>query len=179
MSGLDHELIQLLRLEFHSVTPKNSLSYNYVFLLVDRWTIEELSALIKVPPMKLRRECAFWQSVGVLKETSTDCYEVQENRGNARSTETPCIDEEAESVMASAKDQREEELGVFWSYIVGMLTNLESMPLDRIHQMLKMFATQGPNSIDCSQVELQTFLDRKVREHQLLFSGGLYRLPKV
>lgn len=80
--------------------------------------------------------------------------------------------------MASAQDQREEELQVFWSYIIGMLTNLESMPLERIHQMLKMFASQGTSAVDCSQKELGAFLDRKVREHKLLFSGGLYRLPK-
>ncbi|RZF40821.1 hypothetical protein LSTR_LSTR003331 [Laodelphax striatellus] len=68
---------------------------------------------------------------------------------------------------------------VFWSYIVGMLTNLDSMPLERIHQMLKMFASQGPSSVECSVQELRLFLDRKVREHKLLFSGGFYRLPKT
>ena len=31
---------------------------------------------------------------------------------------------------------------MFWSYIVGMLTNLECLPLDRIYQMLRMFAMQ-------------------------------------
>lgn len=67
---------------------------------------------------------------------------------------------------------------VFWSYIVGMLTNLDSLPLERIHQMLKMFASQGPSTVECSQIELRHFLDRKVREHKLIFNGGLYRLPK-
>ena len=30
-------------------------------------------------------------------------------------------------------------LQVYEQYVVGMLTNLESLPLDRIHNMLKMF----------------------------------------
>lgn len=55
--------------------------------------------------------------------------------------------------------------------------NLDSLPLERIHQMLKMFAFQGP-TIECTMQELKKFLDRKVREHELVFSGGLYRLPK-
>lgn len=153
----------------------------YFSSLSDEWTVEELSTVIKVPPMKLRREAVFWLSLGLLKEAAPDRYVLLEKKGGRLNIfwEPPLDDDERESVMASAQDQREEELGVFWSYIVGMLTNLESMPLDRIHQMLKMFATQGPSSVDCNQIELQTFLDRKVREHKLLFSGGLYRLPKL
>lgn len=81
--------------------------------------------------------------------------------------------------MASAHELREEELQVFWTYIVGMLTNLDGLPLERIHQMLKMFASQGPpSSMECSLQELRKFLDRKVHEHKLLFSGSYYRLPK-
>ena len=64
---------------------------------------------------------------------------------------------------------------MFWSYIVGMLTNLDSLPLERIHAMLKMFV-QG--SVECSPQELRDFLDRKVRQHHLIFTNGLYKLPK-
>ena len=68
---------------------------------------------------------------------------------------------------------------VMWSYVVGMLTNLGKLPLDRIHTMLKMFAMQGPSSShDWSPAELKTFLDKKVKEQQLVCSGGLYQLNK-
>lgn len=86
-------------------------------------------------------------------------------------------DDENDSAMTSANDQREEELQVFWTYIVGMLTNLDSMPLERIHQLLRMFASHGP-SVEFSQDELKHFLQRKVREHALIFSAGVYQLPK-
>ena len=69
-------------------------------------------------------------------------------------------------------------LQVFWSYIVGMLTNLESLPLDRIHSMLRMFAMQGPSSSQCSVDDLKRFLDRKVKDQELQFVNGFYRLPK-
>ncbi|XP_075228750.1 anaphase promoting complex subunit morula isoform X2 [Lycorma delicatula] len=152
------------------------------FQTKSQWTVEELSQVLHVPATALRRRIAFWQSQGLLKEISTDCFLlVEESASRSKCvpiTEMVCEDEETESAMASAHDQREEELQVFWSYIVGMLTNLDSMPLERIHQMLKMFASQGPTSVECSLQELRHFLDRKVREHKLLFSGGFYRLPK-
>ena len=63
--------------------------------------------------------------------------------GNAdvSSIATNMEDDPEDSVTASSADQREEEFEMFWSYIVGMLTNLESMPLDRIFQTLRLFAS--------------------------------------
>jgi len=61
-----------------------------------------------------------------------------------------------------------------------MLTNLGKLPLDRIHTMLRMFAMQGQGGKECSPAELKVFLDRKVREQQLVCSGGAYQLaPKM
>ncbi|KAH1004226.1 hypothetical protein HUJ04_004012 [Dendroctonus ponderosae] len=86
-------------------------------------------------------------------------------------------DFEAESAMASVQDQKDEEFQNIWTYIVGMLKNLDSLPLDRIHHMLKMFAFQGLTT-ECSPSELKVFLDRKVRKRLLIFSNNLYTLPK-
>ncbi|XP_032682669.1 anaphase-promoting complex subunit 2 isoform X2 [Odontomachus brunneus] len=145
----------------------------------NEWALEDLAEVMHAPPTVLRRKMAFWVSQGLLKETTNDVYVLQEeNTYMSRLPADIVEEEEIESAMASASDQREEELQVFWSYIVGMLTNLDSMPLERIHQMLKMFASQGPGTVECGLPELKHFLDRKVREHQLLFTGGLYRLPK-
>lgn len=135
--------------------------------------------MMHAPATVLRRKIAFWVSQGFLKETSSDVFVLQEESTSKNRLSTDIVEEEeTESAMASASDQREEELQVFWSYIVGMLTNLESLPIERIHQMLKMFASQGPGAVECGLSELRQFLDRKVREHQLLLSGSFYRLPK-
>ena len=70
---------------------------------------------------------------------------------------------------------------MFWSYIVNMLINLESLPLERIFQMLKMFAIGGSaqgSAVECKIEALGAFLDEKVRQHELVFSGGQYKLPK-
>jgi len=42
--------------------------------------------------------------------------------------------------------------------------------------MLKMFAMQAPNTSECSMLELKALLDRKVKDHQLTYSGGVYQL---
>ncbi|XP_077986811.1 anaphase-promoting complex subunit 2-like [Glandiceps talaboti] len=147
----------------------------------DTWTVDELSSVMQVPSAALRRKIAFWQSQGVVKEQTTDTFVLIEERPGGRGNHEVMMidsDEETESAMASAQDQREEELQVFWSYIVGMLTNLESLPLERIYSMLKMFAMQGPSAVECSEEELRHFLDSKVKEQKLIFSGGVYRLPK-
>lgn len=145
----------------------------------NEWTLQDLAEVMHAPATVLRRKMAFWVSQGLLKETSSDVFVLQEESISKNRLSTDIVEEEeAESAMASASDQREEELQVFWSYIVGMLTNLDSLPIERIHQMLKMFASQGPGAVECGLPELRQFLDKKVREHQLLLSGSYYRLPK-
>ncbi|KAG7298075.1 hypothetical protein JYU34_018845 [Plutella xylostella] len=148
------------------------------------WSLDELHQVMKVPVTILRRKITYWQSMGLISEKSPDYFVLVESSDGNRShvatgqvQEMICEDDEAESAMASAHDQREGELQVFWSYIVGMLTNLDSLPLDRIHQMLKMFASQAPGT-ECSLQELRQFLDTKVRSHQLVLQGSLYKLPK-
>jgi len=137
---------------------------------------------MNVPPTILRKRISFWLSQGIIRKPKEDVYAlVDDGTENNEEMQTQshdiCEDDETESAMASASDQREEELQVFWSYIVGMLTNLDSLSLERIHQMLKMFASQGSGA-DFSQDELKNFLQKKVREYKLVLSAGVYHLPK-
>ncbi|AWP19370.1 putative anaphase-promoting complex subunit 2 [Scophthalmus maximus] len=88
-------------------------------------------------------------------------------------------DEERDSNTTTQSEQREEKLQLFWAYIQAMLTNLDSMTLDRIHSMLRMFVATGPVVTEMDVNELEAFLQRKVREHQLMVSAGVYRLPKA
>ena len=62
-----------------------------------------------------------------------------------------------------------------------MLRNLESMTIERIHSMLKMFTASSPGSGGSTQTlelsELKVFLNKKIKEQKLVFLGGVYRLP--
>lgn len=137
---------------------------------------------MKIPATILRKKLNFWQSQGFIKETGEDVFtladeNMEDTIDDLNQSHDICEDDEADSAMASASDQREEEFQVFWSYIVGMLINLDSLPLERIHQMLKMFAAQDPG-MEFSQQELKYFLQRKVKEQKLVFAAGVYYLPK-
>lgn len=142
-----------------------------------RWTVDELSGVMQMAPHALQRKMAFWQSQGLLREEATDTFVlVEDHKGHVQ--EVVSIEEdETESVLASPQDQKEEELNIVWVYVVGMLTNLDSLPIDRIHSMLKMFAMQGPGS-QYSLSDLKVLLDRKVKEQKLIYTNGMYRLVK-
>ncbi|XP_053963904.1 anaphase-promoting complex subunit 2 [Anastrepha ludens] len=155
----------------------------YHFQYKDEWSLEDLSQITKVPSTILRRRIGFWITHGIIGEIRPGIFRLLEDDGKKSQFDHKQLnqvlvgEEDVESAMASASDQREEELQVFWSYIVGMLTNLDSLPLDRIHQMLKLFASHGVG-IEFTQDELKNFLQRKVHEHKLIYSGGVYQLYK-
>ena len=48
---------------------------------------------------------------------------------------------------------------MYEQYVIGMLTNLESLPVQRIHNMLKMFvpASGGDRGYDCSEQARRRF----------------------
>ncbi|XP_039200849.1 anaphase-promoting complex subunit 2 isoform X1 [Crotalus tigris] len=144
------------------------------------WTLEELSEALKVPAASLRRKMTLWLQQGVLREEPPGTFMVIEEELKDQAEKVVLIDsdEEGDSAMASQADQKEEELQLFWTYIQAMLTNLESLSLERIHSMLKIFVMTGPMVTEIDIQELQVFLQKKVRDQQLSYSGGVYRLPK-
>jgi anaphase-promoting complex subunit 2 len=93
------------------------------------------------------------------------------------------------SNVQSAEEQNQAEMQVYWcappsitadrrTFVVGMLTNLGVLPLERIQSMLKMFVPTGYNR---SEDELRSFLLEQVKRCRLeLVKGeaGGYRLPQ-
>lgn len=59
-----------------------------------------------------------------------------------------------------------------------MLTNLNKLPLNRIHNSLKMFMSGGDNKYEKSLPELQQLLWRLCSEGKLEQVDGEYRLVK-
>lgn len=68
---------------------------------------------MNVPSTLLKRKIAFWQAHGLLEEINANLYQLcEENNDNGGNSHEE-VEEEAESAMASAEDQREEELQVY------------------------------------------------------------------
>ncbi|XP_072529315.1 anaphase-promoting complex subunit 2 [Salminus brasiliensis] len=146
------------------------------------WTLEELSGVLGVSQELVRRKLALWQQHGVVQEEAGGRYSILETASSRERPERAVMlidsDEEGDSNTATQSEQREEKLQLFWAYVQAMLTNLESMTLERIHSMLRMFVATGPGVTEMDANELQAFLQKKVRDHQLIVSAGVYRLPK-
>ncbi|GFN88361.1 anaphase-promoting complex subunit 2 [Plakobranchus ocellatus] len=156
----------------------------------NQWSLESLSHELEMTPSVLRRKLAFWQGQGLVRESVQEgpggdnhqIYTLVEERSGLRGGPHDLlglvdIEEEAESAMASAQQQKEEEMQMLWTYIQGMLANLDCLTLERIHAMLRMFATEEPGS-EISLQELKAFLDNKVKDQILVFAAGVYRLNK-
>ncbi|KAI7812855.1 anaphase-promoting complex subunit 2 [Triplophysa rosa] len=147
------------------------------------WTLEDLSGVLGVPQEMVRRKLALWQQQGVVREEAGGRYTIQETSSSRERSDRSVMlidsDEEGDSNTATQSEQREEKLQLFWAYIQAMLTNLESMTLERIHSMLRMFVAAGPGVTEMDVNELQAFLQKKVRAHELIVSTGVYRLPKT
>lgn len=73
---------------------------------------------MKIPPSILKRRIAFWQSHGIILESQPGVFKLNENDlpktqlDKEPISEIIAEDEGNESAMASASDQREEELQV-------------------------------------------------------------------
>jgi anaphase-promoting complex subunit 2 len=64
-------------------------------------------------------------------------------------------------------------MSVYEQYIMGMLTNFEAgLPLDRIHNMLKMFVPD--QAYDKNIDQLSGFLGQLVADEKLFNSGNVY-----
>jgi anaphase-promoting complex subunit 2 len=70
-----------------------------------------------------------------------------------------------------------QDRAVFDQYVLGMLANFDGMPLDRIHNMLKMFV-QEPHPYDKTQEQLSDELARLVGCGKLVASGNMYRIVR-
>jgi len=70
---------------------------------------------------------------------------------------------------SSAEEAEAAEMKVYEQYVMGMLTNFPSMPIERIHNMLKMFVVEP--AYDKTQAQLEKFLMSLVRAEKLAHDG--------
>lgn len=142
------------------------------------WPAVELAEAVGVPLSLLRRKAVFWVNEGVITESrqkdnvmiylAADQYSKDSGR---RNQERVGGDDESSSAIALAEEQLQEEMMVYESFVVGMLTNHSEMRLDKIHNMLKMFAP----GFDKTSEQLAAFMTKLVREEKLTCDGGVYR----
>jgi anaphase-promoting complex subunit 2 len=148
-----------------------------------RWTLDELSNETGIPEHVLQKKIAFWVNNRVLRQVPgnssafdlTTLAHLQQGDNDADMMDEDVHEGHAVSVSA----QEEDEMELFESYIVGMLKNMQQLPLDRIHNMLKMFVAGSDFKYDKTPQQLSAFLQHLCKQEKLECGpDGMYKLAK-
>jgi anaphase-promoting complex subunit 2 len=149
----------------------------------DRWTAEDLSNETGIPEDVIQKRMAYWVNNRVIKllPGANHEYEVatREHLLEGENDAAASMMDEDDGQAVSAMAQEEEEMEVYESYICGMLTNMGQLPLERIHNMLKMFVTGSEVKYNKTPAQLSMFLQHLCKEEKLeCGADGMYKLFK-
>lgn len=154
-----------------------------------RWALGELADKLGVAPELLQKKLSLWMNRGFVHELKRGegsegggdpVYEAATTLGSAGESRQAAEEDEDNGAAAASQhaEQLASEMRMYEQYVVGMLTNLECLPLGRIHNMLKMFvpASGGERGYDRSESELMRFLNHLVEDGKLELSAGQYKI---
>jgi anaphase-promoting complex subunit 2 len=156
----------------------------------DEWTSEDLANEVGVPEHIVQKKMFFWINNHVIRLLSggspmrygVATHEHMLHGGNKFGDKTAGMmgDDGIDNLVISAAAQEEEEMEVYESYIVGMLTNLGQLSLDRIHSLLKTYVSGG-SEVKYSKTpqQLGQFLQQLCRREKIERGpDGMYKLFK-
>ena len=147
------------------------------------WSPAELAKDLGVSGDMLRRKIVYWINQGVILEIRGGdgsnrglVYrrneEATRGRGDGDGGGMDVddgMDEGGGGGAASGVDA----MAFYEPFVLGMLTNFDSLPLDRIHNMLKMYVTDPP--YDRSIEQLSAFMGKLSTEDKVMLEGGMYK----
>ena len=149
----------------------------------DEWTAEELSNETGIPEHTIQKRMGYWIGHRVLQLHPPSTYIVatreylmaEDDGGNS----VPMDEDGHHSQAVSFVAQEEEDLVVYESYICGMLNTHGQLPLERIHNTLKMFVTGSDTKYNKTPQQLSRLLQHLCKQDKLECGpGGMYRLVK-
>ena len=161
-----------------SVNPLQA-SILYHFQFAKDWSARDLAAKLGVSDDILRKRIVVWLNNGVLiekKDGHEVFYSLTDPSDRVDDMQGVHDDEEHVSAVASAEETAAAEMMVYEQYVMGMLTNFPSLPLDRIHNMLKMFVVDPV--YDKSTDDLEAFLLELVAQDKLVMEGAAFAKKK-
>ncbi|KAL5966336.1 Anaphase-promoting complex subunit 2 [Taenia solium] len=161
----------------------------HLFTLKPRWNLCDIGQQLETTTSAVRRSLQPFVQRSLIKRTSGD-IETYYVCDDAVKAVVEGGEEHNESINVSVAEQEgpqdmetspvRETVGtdpqVFWSYILGMLTNLGGMTMDRIHSTLRLFALGSNDGVECTRQHLRQFLERKVRNGELVYEDNVYKL---
>lgn len=153
----------------------------------EQWTADDLSNETGIAEHIIQKRMGYWVSNRVIKivpsTSGSVVYQVASHEHQLQGehdVDSAMMDlDHGDSQAVSLYAQEEEEMGVFESYIVGMLTNLGQLPLEKIHNMLKMYVSGSDVKFSKTPQQLSTFLKYLCKQEKLECGpDGMYKLYK-
>lgn len=155
--------------------PPLEAAFIELFSTKEVWTMDELVAGVgNVDRIAALKALTTWVDLGVLKEDTENTFrllEVAEEKVTLEREPRTVIAAEEPAPASSLHQQQAEQMRVYWKFIEGMLTNLGSLSLDRIQNMLK-FAPGYDQTID----QLAAFMDAARREGMVVERDGHWKI---
>ncbi len=141
-------------------------------------SLADLAQKVDLDQDTVKKRMAYWVNQGVAKYSGS-MYAAIEALAEDCTTNVLLDDEQGSSSAVNADAQLQAEMKVYEEFVRGMLNNYSSLPLDRIHNMLKMFVSTGEHKYDKSIEQLGAFLDKLVQHESLAQDpAGAYYVPK-
>lgn len=176
--GRVHLELELEDRTLEADVPPLEAAFIELFSEKDVWTVDELVLRSgSVNRNAAVKALATWVDMHVLKEDSEGVFRLLSvtegpTPGSRPQAPKPAEAGELPPVM-SVQQQQAEQMKIYWKFIEGMLTNLGSLPLDRIQSMLK-FAPGYDRSVE----QLGSFMEAARREGLVNVKDGMWRLGK-
>ena len=121
------------------VSPLHAALILYVQDEPEKNTAADLAIKCGVSEATIRKRMAKWINLGVVVESQDGRY-TQGTMSNQTKDQDQDDDDDDDEQKVDTDQSKNEEAAVYGSYVTGMLTNLGSLTLDRMHSMLQMFA---------------------------------------
>lgn len=145
------------------------------------WTLRALSNETGVSDDIVKKRMGYWVNNKVVKVTHEPemTYQLLSHYDTDAYNNNNDFYEDDDRIIVSLSGQEEEEWEVYESYVVGMLSNLGQLPLDRIHNMLKTFVTGSEHKYNKTPQQLSMFLQKLCNNDKLeCGADGMYKLIK-
>lgn len=124
----------------------------------EEWSIQELANVLSVSAEFVRKKIMFWINQGVISEMkSSSGSSFVRNEKLLKTAGTPGEIDVSMDIDRETNDQG--NMDKYEQFILGMLTNFDSLPLDRIHNMLKVLSCFYPG-VDCADFKVFPLLRR-------------------
>lgn len=145
------------------------------------WTLSALSSETGVSDDIIKKKMGYWVNNKVVKVTHEPevTYQLLSHHDSDTNNNHNDFYDDEDQIIVSLSGQEEEEWEVYESYVVGMLSNLGQLPLERIHNMLKTFVTGSEHKYNKTPQQLSMFLQNLCHKEKLeCGADGMYKLVK-